>query len=50
MKDLVVDRKYSYEFAEYNGKIEMELFLDNLDIGDRAKVKAYIDKLVEMLD
>ncbi len=50
MKEIEINKNYNYEFAEYNGKIEMELFLDKLDIGDRSKVIAYIEKLVELLN
>ncbi len=41
---------FTYDFAEYNGKIEMNDFLDELSIKDRAKVFAYIEKLAELLE
>jgi phage-related protein len=40
---------FEYDFAEINGKIEMNDFLDNLDYLDRAKIITYFDKLVEYL-
>ena len=40
--------KYSYNFAEINGKVPMIEFLDSLTIKERAKIFAYIEKLVEL--
>ena len=40
--------KYAYDFAEINGKVLMIEFLDSLSIKERAKIFAYIEKLVEL--
>lgn len=40
--------KFTYDFAEINGKVPMIKFLDNLSLKERAKIFAYIDKLVEL--
>ena len=40
--------KFSYDFAEINGKVPMVEFLDTLSIRERAKIFAYIEKLVEL--
>ena len=40
--------KFSYNFAEINGKVPMIEFLDSLTIKERAKIFAYIEKLVEL--
>ncbi len=40
--------KYSYDFAEINGKVPMIEFLDSLTIKERAKIFAYVEKLVEL--
>ena len=40
--------KFSYNFAEINGKVPMIEFLDSLSIKERAKIFAYIEKLVEL--
>ena len=40
--------KYAYDFAEINGKFPMVEFLDSLSIKERAKIFAYIEKLVEL--
>lgn len=40
--------KYTYNFAEINGKVPMIEFLDNLTIKERAKIFAHIEKLVEL--
>ena len=40
--------KYTYDFAEINGKVLMIEFLDSLNIKERAKIFAYIEKLVEL--
>lgn len=45
-----MENDYGFDFAEYNGKIEMNVFLDGLKIEERAKVIAYILKLVECLN
>lgn len=41
---------FGFNFAEYKGRIEMEIFLDSLDVKDKAKVFAYIYKLTELLE
>ncbi|MDT3739328.1 MAG: type II toxin-antitoxin system RelE/ParE family toxin [Candidatus Kapabacteria bacterium] len=41
---------YQYDFADYMGKIEMNEFLDSLDKKESAKIIAYMDKLVELLN
>lgn len=38
--------KYTYDFAEVNGKVPMIEFLDSLSIRERAKIFAYIEKLI----
>ena len=40
--------KFTYDFAEINGKVPMIEFLDSLSIKERAKIFAYIEKLVEL--
>lgn len=40
--------KYIYDFAEVNSKVPMTDFLDSLSIKERAKIFAYIEKLVEL--
>jgi nucleoside-diphosphate-sugar epimerase len=40
--------KFTYDFAEINDKVPMIEFLDNLSIKERAKIFAYIEKLVEL--
>ncbi len=40
--------KFTYDFAEINGKVAMIEFLDSLYIKERAKIFAYIEKLVEL--
>ena len=40
--------KFTYDFAEINGKVAMTEFLDSLSIRERAKIFAYIEKLVEV--
>ncbi len=44
------EQSYSYDFAEYNGKIEMNIHLDSLNNNESAKIKAYMEKLVERLN
>ena len=39
---------FTYDFAEINGKVPMIDFLDSLTIKERAKIFAYIDKLIEL--
>jgi len=39
---------FTYDFAEINGKVPMIEFLDALAIKERAKIFAYIDKLIEL--
>ena len=41
---------YEYEFAEINGKNEIVEFLDSLNSKDKAKIIAYMDKLVDLLN
>ena len=40
--------KFTYDFAEINSKVAMIDFLDSLSIKERAKIFAYIEKLVEL--
>lgn len=40
--------KFAYDFAELSGKIPMIEFLDGLSVKERAKIFAYIEKLVEL--
>ncbi|MBI5055263.1 MAG: type II toxin-antitoxin system RelE/ParE family toxin [Nitrospirae bacterium] len=40
--------KFTYDFAEIKGKIPMIEFLESLSVRERAKIFAYIDKLVEL--
>jgi phage-related protein len=40
--------KFTYDFAKINGKVAMIDFLDSLSIKERAKIFAYIEKLVEL--
>lgn len=40
--------KFTYNFAKINDKVPMIEFLDSLSIKERAKVFAYIEKLVEL--
>jgi hypothetical protein len=42
--------KYKYNFAEVNGKIEMIEFFDTLKPKEQAKIKAGMDKLIELLN
>ena len=42
--------KYTFEFAELEGKNEIIDFLNALNKEDRAKIFAYIFKLIEILD
>lgn len=39
---------FTYDFAEINGKSPMIEFLEGLSLKERAKIFAYIDKLVEL--
>ncbi len=40
--------RYSYDFAKISGRVPMIEFLDSLSIKERAKIFAYIEKLVEL--
>jgi phage-related protein len=40
--------RFTYDFADVNGKVPMIEFLDSLAVKERAKVFAYIEKLVEL--
>ncbi|TAN45826.1 MAG: type II toxin-antitoxin system RelE/ParE family toxin [Nitrospirae bacterium] len=40
--------KFSYDFAEIKGKSHMIEFLEGLSVKERAKIFAYIDKLIEL--
>src|SRR4030065_169390 len=40
--------KFTYDFAEINGKAPIIEFLDSLSIKESAKIFAYIEKLVEL--
>ncbi|MBF0566578.1 MAG: type II toxin-antitoxin system RelE/ParE family toxin [Nitrospirae bacterium] len=39
---------FTYNFAKINNKVPMIDFLESLSIKERAKIFAYIDKLVEL--
>ncbi len=39
---------FTYDFAEINGKAPMIEFLDGLSVKERAKILAYIEKLLEL--
>ena len=41
---------FEFDFAEYHGKIHMEEFLISMGNKDQAKIVAYINKLIELLD
>ena len=41
---------FTYDFAEIDGKIEMNSFLDFLSPKDRAKIIANMEKLVDLLN
>ncbi|MBM2814944.1 MAG: hypothetical protein HW421_1706 [Ignavibacteria bacterium] len=41
---------YEYNFALYNGKVEMNDFLNSLNSQEQAKIISYMDKLVELLN
>lgn len=40
--------KFSYDFAEINSKVPMIELLESLSVKERAKIYAYIEKLVEL--
>lgn len=40
--------RFTYEFAEIDGKVPMIEFLDGLSTRERAKVFATMEKLVEL--
>ena len=40
---------YEYDFANVDGKIEMDEFIQSLDLIDQAKIIANMDRLVELL-
>lgn len=40
--------KFTYDFADVNGKIPLIEFLDTLSVKERAKIFAYIEKFVEL--
>jgi len=40
--------KFNYDFAKVNNKVPMINFLDKLSVKERAKVFAYIEKLIEL--
>lgn len=40
--------KFTYDFAEVNNNVPMIEFLDSLFVKERAKILAYIEKLVEL--
>ncbi len=44
------ESKYTYNFAEVNGRIEMIEFLETLNPKEQAKIKAGMDKLIELLN
>ncbi len=39
---------FTYDFAKIGDKVPMTDFLDSLSIRERAKIFAYIDKLIEL--
>ena len=39
---------FTYDFVEISGKVPMIEFLESLSIKERAKIFAYIDKLIEL--
>jgi phage-related protein len=41
---------FEYNFAHFEGKVKMQEFLDSLDYLEKAKIIAFMDKLVEMLN
>jgi phage-related protein len=43
-------KKYTFEFADINGKNEIKDFLEKFDKYDKAKIFAYIFKLIEILN
>jgi phage-related protein len=40
--------KFTYNFAKINNKVPMIEFLEDLSVKERAKIFAYIEKLVEL--
>lgn len=40
--------KFTYDFAEVNGRVPMIEFLESLSLKERAKIFAYVDKLAEL--
>lgn len=40
--------RFTYDFAEVKGKVPMIEFLEDLSVKERAKVFAFIEKLVEL--
>ncbi|MEK7307882.1 MAG: type II toxin-antitoxin system RelE/ParE family toxin [Nitrospirota bacterium] len=40
--------KFTYDFAEIKGKVPMIEFLESLSVKERAKIYAYVDKLIEI--
>lgn len=42
--------EFKYNFAEINGKVEMIEFIESLTPKDQAKIKAGMDKLIELLN
>jgi len=41
-------RCYTYDFAKVGDKVPMIEFLESLNVRERAKVLAFIEKLVEL--
>jgi hypothetical protein len=42
--------RFTYDFAKINDKVPMIEFLDSLSVKERAKIFAYIDKLIEYIN
>ncbi|MBU1486796.1 type II toxin-antitoxin system RelE/ParE family toxin [bacterium] len=40
--------RFTYDFAKISGRVPMIEFLESLSLKERAKIFAYIDKLVEL--
>ena len=45
---MLMKTKFTYNFAAIHGKVPMIEFLDSLAAKERAKIFAYIEKLVEL--
>lgn len=45
-----INTEYRYDFASVDSKIPMIEFIESLNLKEQAKIKANIDKLVELLN